>query len=169
MDGITKEEDFNKAAKNNYQSINDLFGRRLLIKGKLAEANGIVKIKIAGKEMTITDAINQKHMIGLRKVFVNDLRSKYTQLSNELDRNNKIVEQNALKLAETALGKDNVKAGVQDVTSITEPYLKIHKFLVVDPLNLLKTIQTLEEEVENFESEVDTVLSEANATNFIEL
>jgi hypothetical protein len=70
---------------------------------------------------------------------------------------------------EAALGKDNVKAGKDDVEAIRKPYIEANEFHLFDPLKVEETVEKLEKEVSEFEAEVDAVLSEANAVTFIEI
>lgn len=47
--------------------------------------------------------------------------------------------------------------------------MKRNEFEIIDPLNVKQQIEKLSNRIEEFESEVDAVLSESNATTFIEV
>ena len=51
------EKEFIREAKADYQSIIDLITRKQKIKKAIVEANANTKVTVAGKEMTIADAI----------------------------------------------------------------------------------------------------------------
>ncbi|GAG32212.1 unnamed protein product, partial [marine sediment metagenome] len=75
----------------------------------------------------------------------------------------------ALKLAEAALQKDNVKINDGDAVAITEPFIKKNRFELVDPLKVEELTEELQTDVDDFETEVDAVLSEINAITFIQI
>jgi hypothetical protein len=164
-----KREDFEKEAKSKLQSVNDLIERKNKIKSAIVKANSVTLVEINGNKMTIADAINFKHVIEFKKKLISTLEHKHRNAKATVERNNKQVTDNALKLAEAALQKDNVKIGDNDAVAITEPYLDKNQYHIVDPLDVDKLVETLQIEVSNFECEVDAVLSEINAITNIEI
>lgn len=166
-----KREDFEKEAKSKLQSVNDLIERKNKIKSAIVKANSVTLVEINGNKMTIADAINFKQVIEFKKKLISTLEQKHKNAKVTVERNNKQVTDNALKLAEAALQKDNVKIGDNDAVAITitEPYLDKNQYHIVDPLEVDKLVETLQIEVSNFECEVDAVLSEINAITNIEI
>ncbi len=166
---IYKKEEFDKEAKSKLQSVNDLIERKNAIKSAIVKANSVTEVTINNVVMTIADAINFKQSISFKKALINTLEQKYRIAKVALERSNKQVEENILKLATSALQKDNVKINDSDAVSITEPYLLKNQYHLVDPLKVETLIETLENEVNSFESVVDATLSEINAVTFIEI
>jgi len=164
-----EENDFIKKACADFQKANDLFDRRTAIKSAIAKANTETIVDINGEKMSIADAIHRKHMTEQRNAFLKTLKKRYAEVSSWLENHNKAVAQQALQIAEAALAKDNVKLTDKDVINVTKPYIEANELKLVDPLNLRKTIEELEEKNDRFDSEVDSVLSEANAITFIEV
>ncbi len=164
-----KKEDFEKEAKAKFQSVNDLIERKNKIKSAIVKANGITQVEINGEKMTIADAINFKQIIGFKKNLITTLEQKHQKAKATAEQKNKEVEDNALRLAEAALQKDNVKINDGDAVAITEPYLTRNLFHLVDPLKVEELVEKLQTEVNDFESEVDAVLSEINAVTVIEI
>jgi len=164
-----KKEDFEKEAKAKFQSVNDLIERKNKIKSAIVKANGVTQVEINGEKMTIADAINFKQVIDFKKKLIATLEQKHRNAKATAERNNKQVEDNALRLAEAALQKDNVKINDGDAVAITEPYLAKNQFHLVDPLKVDELVEKLQTEVNDFESEVDAVLSEINAVTVIEI
>lgn len=162
-------EDFEKNAKARFQSVNDLMERKTKIKSSIVRANGVTKVTIGGVEMTIADAINFKGIVSFKKRLIDNLKSKHAHAKAVTEKNNVNVEANALRLAEAALQKDNVKLGDNDAVAITEPYLDKNRFSLVDPLKVEELVEKLTTEVNAFETEVDAVLSEINAITTIEI
>jgi hypothetical protein len=72
-------------------------------------------------------------------------------------------------ILEATFGKENVKAGKDDVESVRKPYMEANEFHLFDPLSVDSKIEALEKEIGDFEAEVDAVLSEINAITIIEI
>lgn len=164
-----KKEEFEKNAKAKFQSIQDLIKRKNLIKSAIVKVNTITEVQIGEKKYTIADAINFKAIIKAKKILVEELTTKHRQAKAKAEEKNKKVDDNALRLAEAALQKDNVKINDGDAIAITEPYVKKNKFHLIDPLSVEELVAKLQEEIDEFETEVDAVLSEINAVTYIEI
>ena len=131
-----KKEDFEKNAKSKFQSIQDLIDRKNRIKSAIVKANVITEVNVSGKIMTIADAINYKALIKTKKTLIEELDSEHRATKAKAEERNKKVEDNAMKLAEAALQKDNVRINDGDAIAITEPYIKRNMFHIVDPLGI---------------------------------
>ena len=162
-------EDFNSDAKADFQSIEDLIKRKNHIKSLIVIKNSETMVKIGDEEMSISDAITKKEAILFQEALLQDLKQQYSRERSLVERHNAQVDANALKLAETALNKENVNLEDTDVSVVVKPYLESNTLTVVDPLDVEKKIKSLEENIDVFKAEVDAVLSEANATTLITL
>lgn len=168
VNGLYTEENFVADAKSKFDSINDLITRKERIKSAITKANNTVTVTIGGKQMTVADAINYKTILSTKKLLLDNLKRKNTKNIQIVERRLIEVEAKALNIASSALQKDNVKIGDNDVLNVTEPYIKNNKYDSVDPLDINKLIEKMEIEIDSFESEVDAVLSEVNAITMIE-
>lgn len=164
---IQEEQEFIKNATSTYQSINDLFIRKEQLKSAVVLANTRTNVVIGKKTMTIAEAIHTKSLIESKQELVDFYKKVYQTTISILNKENTAIEMNANKLAEQALGKDNVKTSDTEATAIIETYVNKFTFKLVDPLNLSTVIENLETEIQTFLSEVDVVLSEANSTTKI--
>ena len=169
VNGVIDKDEYQTDAASKLRSVSDLIERKSRIKSAIVKANGSTMVEINGKQMTIADAINYKTVIGFKKALIKHLSSQRDAAIAQLNKNNDLVEQNALKLAEAALQKDNVKINDGDAVAITEPYLEKNRFELIDPLNIKEYIESEQEKIDGFEAEVDAVLSEINATTIIEI
>lgn len=161
--------EFAKQVSSDLQSINDLILRKVRLKSAIVKANSETLVNIAGKEMTISDAISYKQVLNMKKLLKNSLEVELLKTLTIIEKANATVESNALKIAENALQKDNVKITDKDVLNVTEPYLKKNLCELVDPLKIEVKIKELQEDIDSFELEVDATLSEINATTYIEI
>lgn len=168
VNGLYDEKNFIADAKSKFDSINDLITRKERIKSAISKANNTTFVTIGGKQMTVTDAINYKTILSTKKLLLDNLKRKNTKNIQVIEKRLIEVEAKALNIASSALQKDNVKIGDNDVLNVTEPYIKNNKYDSVDPLDISKLIEKMETEIDSFESEVDAVLSEINAITMIE-
>ena len=169
INNYVKEEDFSTSAKSKFDSVNDLIARKNAIKSAIVEANGVTKVKVSEKEMTIADAINFKAVVKFKKKLIETLKARQQQAVAQLNQQNTVVEQNVQRILEATFGKENVKAGKDDVESVRKPYMDANEFHLFDPLKVAEKVEAMEKEVGDFEMEVDAVLSEINAVTFIEV
>lgn len=169
VNGFMDKGEFSRKAQSKNQAIRDLIERKVLLKKKIVEANAVTTVEIAGKVMTIADAITYKSIIEYKSELLNKLKSAYAAKKLELENKNAAVENNLQRILEASFGKDNVKVSKDDIDSISGPFLKSNEWHLVDPLGLEKSIQELENEIEEFDTEVDAALSEVNAITTIEI
>lgn len=169
VEGYKTEKDFEADAKGKYDSVNDLIKRKNTIKSAVVTANGKTMVKVGNEEMTIADAINFKAVIKFKKKLIDHMKGKHRAAVAALNKNNELVNANVQRILEATFGKENVKVGDKDVDAVRKPYLEANEFHLFDPLKVDETVKKMEEEVSNFEAEVDAVLSEANAVTFIEI
>lgn len=166
---IYDEETFTQNAQAKFQSINDLIAQKIKIKSAIVDANAKTMVKVAGKEMSIADAITYKSVISYKKTLIEDLKTKYARTKADMESKNILVEQNLQKVLEATFGKDNVKTTKDDMEAVRKPFLESNEWLLIDPLKIENTIEKLEKGISEFESEVDAILSEINAVTVIEV
>jgi len=172
VNGFILKDDFEKDVKAKYQSVTDLIDRKNAIKSAIVKANGTTLVKIGTKEMTIADAINFKTVIAVKKNLINRLTQKHNSVKARFTQENETVNNVALENAKIMIGKqgdDRVKPTDEDVKNIVEPYVKRNEVHLVDPLKVEELTEKLQLEVDEFEAEVDAVLSEINAITVIEI
>lgn len=169
VNNFKSEVDFNKDAKEDYQSILDLIQRRKDLKSAIISSNASTEVVVGGIKMKVAEAIDYKQVIDYRKMLLKNLKYSYSGIKASIEDSNAKVEANALSVAKETLKKDNVKIGDNDAVQFTKPYIEYNEFHLVDPLGAEEQIKKLEEEIDNFEAEVDAVLSESNSLTIIDV
>lgn len=169
INGVFTEADFKSSAQSKFISVNDLIQRKTDIKSAVVKANGVTKVKVGEKEMTIADAINFKATVKFKYTLITKLKSAHLNAASAMSKNNQIVDDNVQKLLEYTFGKESTKVNEGDMEAVRKPYMEANSWLLFDPLDVLKKIESMEKEVQEFEMEVDAALSEINATTFIEV
>jgi hypothetical protein len=153
--------DFTKSAKANLQSYKDLLNRYNVIRSKVVVSNATTRVSVAGFEYTVAEAVERKRSIEMEKDMFCVLRSQFKHATAELESHQKAQQERLDKLLLQELGKDS-KTNVDVVDALTETFLKNNKAELIDPLGLQEVIANMEKSIQDFESNVDWVLSESN-------
>ena len=169
-DGVTTPEEFMQLAKSNMQSILDLTNRRKDIKTKIVQSNANTEVEIAGIKMTVADAIERKSSIEIDRSLLNRMKSEYRAVTGYIAQRNQQLEDKVSKLVDSLVGSDKKDTNmVKTAEELAQNTRDNESYVILDPLKLLKSIETLEQEIMEFESNVDFVLSESNSITSIEI
>lgn len=160
------QETFKKTASADYQSYMDLAKRRDLIKRQIVQCNATTRVKVGSWEGTVAEAIERKGSIKYERDLLSVMKEQYQTAQSAFQSEKTQLDQRLDRLLQSELGKD-VRTNPETIQSITESFRQNNKVDLVDPLDLSAKITTLEEEIDNFETNVDWVLSEANGKSYI--
>ena len=141
--------------------------RRKQIKEAVVNSNAKTIVTIAGKEYTVASAIERKKSIKYEEELLHQLRVQYSNSLRTVNDNNERMENNLDKQISQMVGSDNSKN--DDISTFAEFYRKQNGYTLLDPLKLKDKIDILEKEIQDFNSEVDCVLSESNAITMVEI
>lgn len=166
---MTKEE-FKNRAKADYMSITDLIKRRNQIKSAIIQSNAVTMVEVAGKKMTVAEAIDKKSSIAYERALVARLSEQYAKAIGRVNAENGRVDDSIETLLITAYGKEGKeKITEASYDAIAKPYRAANEYGLVDALEAEKLIKTMTDEIEAFESEVDTCLQISNSITMIEV
>lgn len=160
-------EKFNNNATSKYQSIIDLIERRKQIKCEIVKSNAINTVSIADKKYTVAEAIERKNSIIYEKMLLDELKHEYYSAIDDLENKNERMKLKLQSIVEAMVGKENTKNLSMDVSNFIKDYEKREGYKLVDPLKLKDKIDKLENDILEFESNVDFSLSESNSINQI--
>lgn len=161
------DEDFTKLVQSNYDTVIAYINRRKQIKEAVVNSNAKTIVTIAGKEYTVASAIERKKSIKYEEELLHQLRVQYANSLRTVNDNNERMENNLDKQISQMVGSDNSKN--DDISTFAEFYRKQNGYTLLDPLKLKDKIDILEKEIQDFNSEVDCVLSESNAITMVEI
>lgn len=167
ISGISKDA-YRKLSKGTYDSVMELINRRNAIKSAIVKSNAATKVIIAGKEMTVAEAIERKSSIGYEQALISELTRQYNAAKAKLERENAKVDEQIHNLLTSAYGKDSkekITEGMHDAIAV--PYREANEYEYVEGFDVLATITTLSDEISAFLSEVDTALQVSNSTTTI--
>ncbi len=157
-----------KETEANLQSFTDLLKRRDAIKRAVILSNAKTPVKVGSFEGTVAEAIEYKYSIRVKRELLSNMKECLQAKRAEYEQQKSNVDSRLERLLQSELGKD-VKTNPETITALTNSFRENNKVELVDPLDLAAKIATLEEELDSFETNVDWVLSQSNATTFIEV
>lgn len=169
--GHLTTEAYTTAATASFDSVKSLIARRNEIKSKIVMSNAVTTVKFpSGTEMSVAEAIERKSSIVYDKTLLVTLRNQYNGAINTLVRENQNVKIQLEKRIENILGKgDALKGKDAEIEQITKSFNAENEAKFIDPIGLKDKIDKLTETIEEFENEVDFILSESNTRTDIEV
>lgn len=164
-------KDFSSEIRSEFESINALIARRAAIRNALSISNARTKVNVAGREYTVAEAIEMK------ATGMENLEFLLSRMANQFNScNMEVTRENGEKLRTAAdayvnglFGSKDKSASIEDIESTRKTYIENHTLDLIDPLDLAKEIDALEDRIEKFKAEVDSKISISNATTKIEI
>lgn len=159
-------EDFSNKSKAAYQSLMSTMDRIIMIKTKIDESNATTKIKIGQAEMTVQQALVEKKFIMLKKSLLRKLQDLKATNNRDLENAELELTRSAEDFRKVFAGNGNNKSEA-DIETAVKNYKKSEEISVVDAINIDDEIAKLDAYIDDFESNVDFVLSESNSKTCI--
>jgi len=164
------QKDFVEKAKAQIQSVTDLIDRRNNIKNAIIKSNANTIVKVGPEKMTVAQAIDRKGTIETRSNLYQKMRKGMINIQAEVEKVNTTVQQRANESAKEMFQTDNNSKDINDkFQTHVESFFKHNKFNLVAPEGIKEVIESMGTEIDNFESEVDFVLSESNAKTMVKV
>ncbi len=157
---------FTRQARAEYQSYNDLLARRLRIKCAIVTSNATTRVKVGIWEGSVAEAIEYKTSISYKKTLLADMKRILLLKREEFDKEQESINRRLDVLLQSELGKD-VRTNPDTIQTLTTTFRESNKVELIDPLNLAEKIKVLELEIDEFDANVDWVLSESNGRTMI--
>ena len=154
--------------EGNFDSVIALIENRKRIKSALVLSNASTKVTIAGKEYAVAEAIERKASVDLDRLFLASLKSQFVSHNNNVESQNSQLSGKLETYLASVLGEKSSRSA-EDVKMHTKVFEDQNRFELIDPRHIANYIESLEKEIDEFESQVDYVLSESNATTFFEV
>ena len=166
--------DYKDKIRSNYQKVMDLIKRRDAMKRAVVLSNATTTIQIGDKEMTVAEAIDMKqHGMDFKNILLRTITSAYTNAQNELARNDgenleKKAEQYVLAVIAAQPKDSKMSVDSDAMKALRKTYIENNTYDLIDPLDVVKIMENLEAEINEFNAEVDAALSTSNALTVIE-
>lgn len=167
INGVEIQE-YEKQMQSSYDKVVGLIDYRNRIKSLVVASNARTKVTVGKEEMTVAEAIERKQSIQFEKKLLEVMQQQYRSAINMVAKENDALPAKLETYLINILGNKD-KQSPEEVKLHTETFMKRNEYELIDPMNVKKKIEALNSRIEEFESEVDAVLSESNATTFIEV
>lgn len=158
------------AIKSKSQGVFDKFSSAIAnlatLKAARNKANSTVAVTIAGKSMTIDEALALKASLPHKRELIRVLQAQFNKGQQAVDQANAQVEARITQQLNTMFTGTR-KATEEEVKVIRASVESVQKAGLVHADGLKDRIEALVDEVNAFVTEVDYTLSEANATNTV--
>lgn len=173
INGVPVAE-FKENIKSGYQKVQSLMARRDAMKRAVVLSNATTKVTVAGKEMSVAEAIECKsHGMEYKKYLRNKLVSQQRTAQANLDANSgealeKKAEQYVLSVISAQPKDSKMSVDSEAMKALRKTYIENNTYDLIDPIGVTKVMENLLDEINEFETEVDAALSVSNAVTVIE-
>ena len=173
-----EKTEYAKEAEAAYQQIGDLIERFQKIDAAIVESNAKTEIKTSYGTFTVAGAISLRSRLrGIDSYegeadFEGKLREKLSDEYNErvrfCDMKNSQLQATAENMRLSILGRDT-KVKDDKPLGVVDAYVKENTTELIDPLDVKKKLEALDEKRNILLKELDTQIKVSNATTFIEI
>jgi len=160
------ETQLKKVSESEYQSYVDLLKRRDTIKRAIVMSNAVTNVVVGKWEGTVAEAIDQKSSILFKKRLLEAMKQSLLLSQENYKRKELEIESRLDRLLQSELTKD-IKTNPDTIQALTNSFKENNKITHIDPLKLGEKIKFLEEEIEDFETNINWKLSESNGKTTI--
>ena len=174
----SSKEEYAKDAESAYQQIMDLIDRFQKIDAAIVASNARTEIQTLYGGYTVAGAISLRSRLHGLGAYEDDadfegklqskMRTEYNERIRFCDLKNAQLQSTAENMRLSILGKDN-KIKDEKPLGVVDAYVKENTTELVDPLDVQKKLESLEEERNKLLTELDTQIKVSNATTFIEI
>ena len=172
------KEDYAQEAESTYQQIMDLIERFQKIDAAIVASNAQTEITTSYGTFTVAGAISLRSRLrgcgayedeaDFEGNLQNKMRTEYNERVRFCDNKNSQLNATAEDMRLSILGRDS-KTKDDKPLSVVEAYVKENTTELVDPLDVKKKLEALEEKRNTLLTELDTQIKVSNATTFIEV
>ena len=172
------KEEYAKEAESAYQQIVDLIDRFQKIDAAIVASNARTEITTSYGVFTVAGAISLRSRLrgmgayegeaDFEGILQDKLKSEYNERVRFCDVKNSQLQATAENMRLSILGKDS-KTKDEKPLGVVDTYVKENTTELVDPLDVKKKLEALEEKRNTLLKELDTQIKVSNATTFIEV
>lgn len=173
-----RREDYIKEAESAYQQIMDLIDRFQKIDAAIVASNAKTQITTSWGDFTVAGAISLRSRLrgmgaydgaaDFEGLLQNKMAGEYNDRVRFCDMKNSQLQATAENMRLNILGKDS-KTKDEKPLGVVDAYVKENTTELVDPLDIKKKLEQLQEKRNTLLRELDTQIKVSNATTFVEV
>lgn len=160
--------------KSAYQKVTDLIARRNAIKRAVVLSNANTNVVVNGVTYTVAEAIDMKnHGMELKNYLLCELERQKREAESVLTKNSgeaieKKAEQYVLSVIQAQPKESKCTVDDDSMKTLRVEYIKNNTYDLIDPVGVAKIMESLTDEIDAFNVEIDAALSVSNAITTIE-
>lgn len=176
--GNMKKEDYAKEAEAAFQQIMDLIDRYQKIDAAIVASNASTFVTTSYGTYSVAGAIALRNRLrgkgtysgeaDFEKTLADKMSGEYRARVRFCDDKNSVLQGSAEGMRLSILGSD-AKSKDEKSMGVVEAYIKENTRELVDPLDVRKKLDALEEKQNKLLKELDTQIKVSNATSMIEI
>ena len=155
--------DFTTNATAIMDSVDALLKRQRQLKQAIMTSNAQTMIEVAGVAYSVMTAIDRKRTIEVEKMVLDNMKHELRKAEVKVSRENDNVEAYIQRQVLAMAGGDLSNKKDEFIVSFEKTYRDKNGWDLVDPLGLRNLIEKREQEILEFELEIDTALTVSNA------
>jgi len=158
-------EDFKNQIQGSWNKVNDLIKRRNAIKKAVVLSNATTEVKVGKEKFTVAEAIEMKNSgMQYKRNLINALNKQYIEAIRIIEKENgDTLQQKAENYVMGLYGSKEGKTSADEIEKTKKQFITNNTFELVDPIKIKEKIDSLEKEINEFETEIDSALSVSNA------
>lgn len=165
----TSEYDaYRAASQSNYDKLQSAIKNLATLKAKRNLANSTTAVTIAGVTMTIDQALAYKASLPYKVQLINTLQAQFVNGQRQQEASQARIEEK-INQQVSVMFAGTKKASEDEVNIVRNSVERGLKITLLHGAGLKERIDVLKAEVAAFTTEVDYVLSEANATTVVDV
>lgn len=159
--GLTKEK-AEEMIQSNWKELQDAIKVRDEIRAAVTQSNAVTKVTIGGKEYTVVQAIDAKKNMADKRALLEQLKKNIISTEQSYQKQSAAHQQQLGNVRSQALANGK-KHDEESLKTYTNPVDMQMVPGLIDPLKATELVAKLEDEITEFELNVDYALSESNA------
>lgn len=173
-DTLQNQSEFESSVKSNMQSLTDLIAQRDYLSKSIMEKNMSSSTTINNQAFTLSQLLELNKTISYYELLLKKLKSQYADTVEQYERQLEDVEYEANEMLKSRFSTNiedaKAKKGKDDASALNAyaNYKALNEPKLIDPIKLGDKIKELETFVEQFKDDVDSAISDLNATTEIE-
>lgn len=155
--------------QGNFDKATQLITNRQKIKAAVVKSNAVTEVKLAGKLLTVAEAIETKTSLPYKELLLTTLVQQANSANTHVSNINNKMNEDIDKALQVVYGNEKGKVQSEMYEQVAEPQRKQKEGAILDPAKIDLKIKSLQDEIQTIKSELDFVLAESNAKTEIEV
>lgn len=165
--GFKNVDSYRNEVKSRLDSVEGLIRFRDRLKKAIVESNARTSVTVGSKLMTVAEAVEAKTSVAFKKLLLQRLVGQMLTLENQVNTLNANVESKVDSVVQQHM--NGLSSTDEERLNYRNKWLQANRATLVTHEKLRESINSLQKEIEDFESNVDVALSVVNAKTVVDV